>query len=153
MNPYQLIDSLNSQNIFLRANNGKLVVDAPTGILTKELIKAIEINKGQIMEIIDIRFFLGDDLNLYENQNEAIKCWIEFLQERRLIESGQVPSNYTAIAHCNLCGDIYVPLEIAAYSNLQGCMWCSNRFKKMPIPKPNINAVVPTTRLELVKHR
>jgi len=144
MNPYQLIDYLNSQKIYLsiNENNGKLVIKAPSGTITEKLFETIEANKSGVMEIIDVKNFLGDDLNLYANQNEAIKCWIEFLQERCLIESGQVPSDYTAIAHCNLCGDIYVPPEIAAYGNLQGCMWCSNRFKKIPIPRPTVNTVI-----------
>jgi hypothetical protein len=73
MNPYQLIDYLNDQNIFLSINNGKLAIDAPAGFIAKELIATIECSKRQIMEIIDVKGFLGDGLDLYENKEEAIK--------------------------------------------------------------------------------
>lgn len=141
MNPYQLIDSLNNQNIFLSVKNDKLLINAPSGFLNKELIATIECSKKQIMGLIDMQNFLGNDLNLHENKEETLKSWKDFLQERDLIESGKVPPYFTAVTHCVWCGDVFVPPEIAAYGKLQGCMWCSNRLKKTPIPKPKTNII------------
>jgi len=79
--------------------------------------------------------FLGDDWDDYKDSPEALELWAELLFKNRLIKQGLAPDNFTAITHCNLCGDVYVPPALVNGGRVLGFPWCWNRIEGLPIPK------------------
>jgi hypothetical protein len=87
--------------------------------------------------IEEIKVFLADDWGDYKDSPAALLAWADLIAKGRLIEQGIAPANYTAVTHCDGCGDVFVPPELVNGGKVLGCMWCSNRVKELPIPKPN----------------
>ncbi len=81
--------------------------------------------------------FLGEDWTLYKDNQEALQAWQLLLTERYQIEHGQVPPGFTAITNCACCGDVFVPPELVCGGYVLGCMWCANKAKGLPIPRPD----------------
>ncbi len=81
-----------------------------------------------------LKKFLGDDWNDYKNNPEALELWADLLFKNRLVKQGVAPGNFTAITHCNSCGDVYVPPALVNDGNVLGCPWCWNRAEGLPIP-------------------
>jgi hypothetical protein len=56
-----------------------------------------------------LKEFLNGDWVDYKDNPEALELWADLLFKNQLIKQGIVPNNFTAITHCNSCGDVYVP--------------------------------------------
>jgi len=113
---------------------------------------------GQLIEIPDriavklagkIRLILPDGITLadlaaefgHDPDWERLKDdpqWIRFmadvLHQRRFRERGEVPPSYTAVRNCRNCGPVW--LEPWTPKDVIGCIWCLNREKGLPIPRP-----------------
>jgi hypothetical protein len=89
----------------------------------------------------ELKEFLGEDWNCYKDNSKALIAWADLLSERKLIEQGIVPDGYAATTRCMHCGDIYVPPGLTNNGIVYGCMWCFNRGKGLPIPRPNIDLI------------
>lgn len=88
---------------------------------------------------LDLNFlqtYFGEDWDLYKDNPKILKDITYMLEERQLMDNGQIPEKFTAITHCVCCGDVFVPPELVNGGNVLGCMWCSNRLNGLPIPKP-----------------
>ena len=55
---------------------------------------------------------------------------VEIVQMR---ERGEMPTHYTSTTTCKHCGP--VPIWEGCPPEVQGCPWCFNRIKRLPIPK------------------
>ena len=74
---------------------------------------------------------------LLENKNgeltEAeLPIAIEMVAITEMRERGIVPEHYTAETECKHCGP--VPIFEGCPPNVNGCPWCFNRIKGLPIP-------------------
>ncbi len=49
-------------------------------------------------------------------------------------EKGIVPDHYTATTECSGCGK--VPIFEGSPEKVNGCPWCFNRIKELPVPNP-----------------
>lgn len=76
-----------------------------------------------------------DDWDDYKDNPETLELWAELLYKNRLIKQGVVPNNFTAITHCNSCGDVYVLPALINNGSVLGCPWCWNRTEGLPIPR------------------
>lgn len=81
-----------------------------------------------------LKVFLSDDWDDYKNTPEALELWVDLLFKNRLIKRGIAPNNFTAITHCNSCGDVYVPATLVNGGSVLGCPWCWNRVEGLSIP-------------------
>ena len=63
----------------------------------------------------------------------TLKALARAIQTRRMRERSEVPSHYTAVTVCAHCGP--VPIFPGVAEQVQGCPWCFNRTKGLPIPK------------------
>ena len=81
-----------------------------------------------------LKEFLGDDWDDYKSNPSSLELWANLLFKNRLISQGVVPDNFTAITHCNSCGDVYVPPTLVSEDSVLGCPWCWNRMEELPIP-------------------
>ncbi len=63
---------------------------------------------------------------------ETLAAFARSLVQRREMEQGKRPDNYTEDATCQHCGPIWLwfPGEVI------GCPWCWNRVADRPIPRP-----------------
>jgi len=87
----------------------------------------------------ELQKFLGEDWELYKDNPEALAGWADLLSERKQMERGEIPKDFTTITHCASCGDVFVPPAIANNGSVQGCPWCLNNAKGLPIPHPITN--------------
>jgi len=69
---------------------------------------------------------------LSRNTANSEACVREIADMRHL---GIAPQHYTAVTHCRYCGS--VPLWPGVSEKVQGCPWCFNRHKGLPIPRPD----------------
>lgn len=84
--------------------------------------------------------FLGEDWELYVGNENALNAWSHMLYERKLMEAGQAPPDFTAKAYCESCGQyVFLPEGLAKHSLVLGCPWCSNKSKGLHIPEPDKN--------------
>ncbi|MCC6208563.1 MAG: hypothetical protein IT488_10490 [Gammaproteobacteria bacterium] len=54
-------------------------------------------------------------------------------QIRCMREKGTVPEHYSAITICSHCGP--VPIFPGVPETVEGCVWCFNRVKGLPMPR------------------
>jgi len=83
--------------------------------------------------------FITDDLELYQDKASALIAWADLLHERQLMKQGVVPEDFTAITHCACCGDVFVPLAQANNGSVDGCPWCWNKARGLPVPNARGN--------------
>ncbi len=77
---------------------------------------------------------------LLENKNgeledREIPVATEMVAIMEMREKGVTPDHYTSTPTCKHCGP--VPIWDGCPPNVQGCPWCLNRHRGLPIPKPN----------------
>jgi hypothetical protein len=82
-----------------------------------------------------LREWLGDDWELYKDNQEALDAWVDLLKERAMIRKGIAPDDYTTTTECSGCGIVLIPPEQANGGHVLGCMWCENRHFGRPIPR------------------
>ena len=69
-----------------------------------------------------------------KNNPRGLHHLAEGLHTRRLRERGEAPPTFTAIRNCAGCGPVF--LEPWTQDPVEGCPWCLNRDKGLPIPRP-----------------
>ena len=75
---------------------------------------------------------------LLENKNEELEeheipVVIEMVAIMEMREKGIIPDHYTATTECIHCGP--VPIFEGVPEKVEGCPWCMNRLRGLPIPK------------------
>lgn len=85
-----------------------------------------------------LKEFLGDDWDDYKDNHNSLEFWADLLFKNRLIKQGVAPDNFTAITHCNSCGDVYIPPALVNGGGVLGCPWCWNRTEGLPIPRVSL---------------
>lgn len=63
---------------------------------------------------------------------EALTAFAHALAQRREMDQGKCPVNYTHPATCKHCGPIWLWFS----GEVLGCPWCWNRVNNNPIPRP-----------------
>lgn len=84
----------------------------------------------------DINQVAGEDFEDIKNNPEAIKSIAILITDTNLRQHGMIPASYTVKAHCDGCGDVYLPSSLASDHILAGCPWCFNRVNGIHIPRP-----------------
>lgn len=64
---------------------------------------------------------------------EVLRAYALAVCDRKLRERGIAPAHYTARTHCKGCG--LVPIFEGCPPQVEGCPWCWNRVKGLPVPK------------------
>lgn len=144
-NAEAILEHAKAANIQFLVKNDKLIVEAPPGAMTDDFKQCLLKNKETLMFILthhgisqnELKTFLAEDWNDYQDNPESLIAWSDLLANRRLIEQGTLPPNFTAITHCNGCGNVFVPPEVTTGGTVFGCPWCRNRVDGLPIPKPS----------------
>ena len=75
---------------------------------------------------------------LFETSNDdlepnEIPIAAELIEIVQMRERGEIPAHYISTTTCKHCGP--VPIWNGCPPEVQGCPWCFNRIKGLPIPK------------------
>jgi hypothetical protein len=73
-----------------------------------------------------------EDWHKGDISTETLAAFARSLVQRREMEQGNVPANYTERATCKHCGPIWLWFA----GDVLGCPWCWNRAAGRPIPRP-----------------
>ena len=152
MSTAQIFDQVMTRGIALSVHNGKIRVEAPEEVLTSDIQDQIRQNKPKIIRHVTSmeKAVLGTELSVSEVyaalDHEDREDWFNgkitpaelhafavSIVNRRLREQGKIPAHYTAITHCQGCGD--VPMFEGAPKRVLSCPWCFNRLSGKPHAK------------------
>ncbi len=77
----------------------------------------------------------GDDWGEIKNDPTQIQALSELLVIENMRSKGIAPNHYTSTTTCKHCGP--VPIWDGCPPEVNGCPWCFNRIKGLPIPGAN----------------
>ena len=105
----------------------------PAASLTPTLIERIKADKlGVIRSLKEIEDRAGPDWGNVAADPEQLKAYADMLAITEMRERGIVPDHYTATTECQHCES--VPIFEGVPAMVEGCPWCFNRIKALPIP-------------------
>lgn len=81
----------------------------------------------------ELREIAGPDWPEVERDPALLETLAHAVSIRRMRERGEVPPSYTATAVCAGCGP--VPIFPGVSEQVDGCPWCFNRIKGLPVPR------------------
>jgi len=73
-----------------------------------------------------------DDWDEVSNDPAQLVAFADSLAIVQIRESGGIPDSYTSTTECNHCGT--VPIWEGCPPQVNGCPWCFNRHKGLPMP-------------------
>ena len=76
-----------------------------------------------------------EDWDDVSNDPAQLVAFVDSLAIVQIRESGRVPDTYVSVTTCQNCGD--VPIWLGCPAQVDGCPWCFNRIKGLPIPGAN----------------
>lgn len=94
------------------------------------------------LNLTALKEFLGENWELCKDNPKALMAWADLLQERQIIEKGEIPENFTATAYCKSCNKIVpIPPAQACNGKVLGCPWCLNTALGLPVPQANRQSI------------
>ena len=113
--------------------DGLDLVLTPRKALTSNLASRVKKEKSALLTSLDkIRQKAGDDWEEVSNDPAQLKAFADLVAISEMREHGIVPDHYTSETECKHCG--LVPIFPACPPQVNGCPWCFNRIKGLPIP-------------------
>jgi len=133
MSALPLISELAKRGIRVRPKGSNVVV-SPEKALTPELVERIKREKPALIRNLKrVRKDAGSDWEEIANDPQQLKAYYELLMIGDMRSQGIAPDHYTATAECIRCG--LVPIFEGCPPEVQGCPWCFNRHRNLPIPR------------------
>lgn len=131
MNALPLLSELAGRGVHIRVDGHNLAVSQAK--LTNSLITKIQDNKpALIADLEKLRRIAGSDWEEIAGDPKQLKAFAELLMIEDMRQKGVVPGHYTATTTCKHCG--LVPIWDGCPPEVNGCPWCFNRHKGLPIP-------------------
>ena len=135
MSALPLISELADKGIRVRPEGDNVVI-SPEKALTPDLRKRIKHEKPTLIrELERVRRDAGSDWEEIANDPEKLKSYFELLMISDMRSKGVAPDHYTSTTTSKHCGA--VPIWNGCPTEVQGCPWCFNRHKGLPIPGAN----------------
>ncbi len=135
MSTLALFSEFSDRGITIRSAGPDVVV-SPEKALTPDLVKRIKEEKPALIRQLEkIRQEAGEDWEEIANDPEQLKAFCELLMIGEMRSQGIAPDHYTAKTECIHCGP--VPIFEGVPEKVDGCPWCMNRRKGLPIPGVN----------------
>ena len=114
--------------------NGPYVTVSPKKALTPDLLRRIKREKLVLLRSLEkVRREAGEDWDEITNDPKQLMAFYELLMISEMRSQGVAPDHYPSTTTCNQCGP--VPIWEGCPPEVQGCPWCFNRIKRLPIPK------------------
>jgi len=135
MSALPAISEISEQGITARIEGDELVVTAPKGTLTPDVIAKLKSRKPELLRLLkELRERAGPDWEEVSGDPAKLKAFAELVLITEMREKGIVPDHYTATTECKRCGP--VPIFDGLPETIKGCPWCFNRLKGLPVPNP-----------------
>ena len=132
MSALPLISELADRGIRVRPEGFNVVV-SPEKALTPDLLERIKKEKPTLIRNLErVRHDAGSDWDEIASDPEKLKSYFELLMISDMRNRGVVPDHYTATTICKHCGP--VPIFEGCWPESDGCPWCFNRIKGLPVP-------------------
>ena len=133
MSALALFSELSDRGITIRSDGPDIVV-SPEKAVTPDLVQRIKKEKPSLIrELEKLQREAGNDWDEIAADPAQLKAFAELLMIVEMREKGICPAHYTATTNCKHCG--VVPIWDGCPPEVQGCPWCFNRHKGLPIPK------------------
>ena len=132
MSALPIFSELSDRGILLRVDGQDLVL-SPNTALTPGLVSMVKKEKSALIrQLEEIKEKAGPDWQEIANDPTLLKTFTELLMIGEMRENGIAPDHYTAVTECMRCGP--VPIFEGLPDKVEGCPWCMNRIRGLPIP-------------------
>ena len=136
MSALPIFSELSDKGLRVRVDGLDLIL-SPKKHLTPSLASRIKQEKPALIRSLqEIKQKAGEDWDEIANDPEQLKAFCELLMIGDMRSKGIRPDHYTSTTTCKHCGP--VPIWDGCQPEVQGCPWCFNRIKGLPIPKRRI---------------
>ena len=133
MSALPLFSELADKGLRVRVDGPDLVL-SPKKALTPKLASRIKKEKPALIRSLEeIKRKAGADWDEIANDPAQLKAFAELLMIVEMREKGITPDHYTSETECEGCGT--VPIFEGCPSQVDGCPWCFNRIKGLPLPR------------------
>ncbi len=134
MSALPAISEFSKQGITARVEGDELVVSAPKGTLTPEVLARLKSKKPELLRSLrELQERAGSDWDEVSADPAKLKSFAELVMIEDMRHRGIVPDHYTATTNCKHCGP--VPIFEGCWPESDECPWCFNRIKGLPMPK------------------
>ena len=135
MSAIAAISEISAQGISTRIEGDELVVSAPKGTLTPAVIAKLKCRKPELLRTLrELRERAGPDWVEVSGDPAKLKAFAELVMIEDMRQRGIVPDHYVAETVCKRCGPVRV--WPGCPPKVDGCPWCFNRIKGLPVPTP-----------------
>ena len=99
----------------------------------RQSVQSVDALRGKLLRErrSELRRAAGDDWEVLYAPAKIIG-FADSLATEQIREGGSVPDHYTGITKCKRCGP--VPIFPRCPPQVNGCPWCFNRIKALPMP-------------------
>lgn len=133
MSALPLISELADRGIRVR-HEGSNVVVSPEKAITPELAQRIKKEKPVLIrELEKLQREAGEGWDEIASDPAQLKSFAELLMIVEMRSQGTAPEHYTSTTECRHCG--IVPIWPGCPPQVNGCPWCFNRRKELPVPQ------------------
>ncbi len=156
MSALPLISECHDKGIKIRIEGSEIVLSAPEGTLTPELVSKVKKEKPALLASLgktalrsvqcvdmlarklwrehydELEQQAGDSWALISNDPDKLMDFAHHEATRRILKDGRMPDTFTSVAHCRKCG--LVPVDEGLSDEIAECPWCMNGLTATPIP-------------------
>jgi len=156
MSALPLIEECHDKGINIRAEGSEIVLSAPKGILTPDLVARVKEEKPALLASLgkaalrsvqcvdmlarklwrehydELQQQAGDNWDLISNDPDKLMDFAHHEATRRILKDGRMPDTFTSEAHCRKCG--LVPVDEGLSDEIAECPWCMNGLTAPAIP-------------------
>ncbi len=134
MSALPAISEISKQGITARVDGDELVVSAPKGTLTPEVLAKLKSKKPELLRSLrELQELAGSDWDEVSADPAKLKSFAELVMITDMRHRGIVPDHYTSETECKHCGP--VPIFEGNWPESDGCPWCFNRLQGLPMPR------------------
>ncbi len=132
MSSLPIFSELSDKGLRVRVDGPDLVL-SPKKSLTPNLASMIKKEKPALIQSLEeIKRKAGSDWNEIADDPEQLRAFAELLMIGEMRQKGICPDHYTNTTECKRCGP--VPIWPDCPPQVDGCPWCFNRHKGLPMP-------------------
>ncbi len=136
MSALPIITEITDQGITARVEGDEVALSAPKGTLTPEVLAKLKRMKPELLRSLkESQERAEQDWEEISKSPEQLKAFAELVMIEDMRHRGIVPDHYTATTNCKHCGP--VPIFEGCWPESDGCPWCFNRIKGLPMPGVN----------------
>ena len=122
------------------ASRDKLRVLAGPDWRASPFVQSVDKRSKKLRESLDeLREAAADDWPEVSNDPAQLVAFADSLAIVQIRESGRVPDTYVSVTTCRNCGE--VPIWLGCPPQVNGCPWCHNRHKGLPMPNNHGKAI------------